>query len=209
MELEKNKKKKKKKDEDLQYFGLFQTKNEPKKSFQTFMRNQNKLYVNSINVIDRKSAILVRLNAAILTAVIIFFENIQTFITTGFYIAFVLIACSFISLMFAVNASRPHMFAVAKEFKQKIKKKHCEIEESIFSIGTNADIPLDTYERAFDKVMHSQELQVGNQVRTMYLLEKRLKNSYLHLELAYITFMAGYVLAVVGFLYSVCFFICD
>jgi len=54
-------------EKEIKYIELYKTKKEPRKSFQTFLRNQNKLYVNSMNVIDRKSAILVKLNASVLT----------------------------------------------------------------------------------------------------------------------------------------------
>ena len=53
--LEKNKKTK----EPLE---IFDTKKEPRKALQTFLRNQNKLNVNAINVIDRKAAIMIRVS---------------------------------------------------------------------------------------------------------------------------------------------------
>ncbi|WP_205728656.1 hypothetical protein, partial [Flavobacterium sp. J27] len=64
---------------------LFETKKEPRKSLQTFLRNQNKMVINSFNMIDRKAAIMIRINATIISIIIVFFENVKD-IKMGIYI---------------------------------------------------------------------------------------------------------------------------
>ena len=56
-----------KKSEQKEDYKLYKTDKEPRKAFATYMRNQNKMYVNSFNMIDRKAAKMVRLNATIIS----------------------------------------------------------------------------------------------------------------------------------------------
>jgi hypothetical protein len=176
---------------------LYYTKKEPRKSFSTFLRNQNKVYINSFNMIDRKAAIMIRVNSMIISAIVIFFDRISD-IPFGIFIGITMVVCSFASLMFAINASRPHLFSIFRQAK-KITDKYPKLEETIFSVGPNGDVSLEEYEEAFNKLIKSQELQVGTQVRTMYLFEKQTQNAFSHIELAYLSFMVGFSIAVIAF----------
>ncbi|MEM6719360.1 MAG: Pycsar system effector family protein [Bacteroidota bacterium] len=178
---------------------LFYTKKEPRKTFQTFMRNQNKLYVNSFNVIDRKAAIMIRVNSTIVSGVVVFFEYIKN-IEYGKFIGIALVVFSFVSLLFALNASRPNAFAMVKRFRKKVLSKYPETEKNIFLLGIYEHITLDDYEKAYHKLLTNQELQVGNQIRTMYLFEKQIKSAYQSIEIAYGAFIIGFVLVVLCFI---------
>ncbi|MEM6686802.1 MAG: Pycsar system effector family protein [Bacteroidota bacterium] len=178
---------------------LFYTKKEPRKTFQTFMRNQNKLYVNSFNVIDRKAAIMIRVNSTIVSGVVVFFEYIKN-IEYGKFIGIALVVFSFVSLLFALNASRPNAFAMVKRFRKKVLSKYPETEKNIFLLGIYEHITLDDYEKAYHKLLTNQELQVGNQIRTMYLFEKQIKSAYQSIEIAYGSFIIGFVLVVLCFI---------
>lgn len=179
---------------------LYYTKKEPRKSFSTFLRNQNKAYINAFNMIDRKAAIMIRVNSMIISAVVIFFDRVSD-IPFGAFIGIVMVVCSFSSLMFAINASRPHLFAILKR-ANKLKEKYPKIEETVFTVGANTDVTLEAYEEAFNKLIKSQELQVGTQVRTMYLFEKQTQDAFSHIELAYLSFMAGFSIAVAAFVFG-------
>ncbi len=194
----KDKKEAKKKAEakDLQQYD---TSSEPRKSFSTFMRNQNKFYVNAINVIDRKAAIMIRVNSTIVSAIVIFFQYIQG-IQYGVIIGVVMILFSFASLMLAINASRPHLFDLIKTYEKNVRSKYSNTEEGIFTIGANADISLEEYEAAFEKLVHNQSLQIGNQVRSMYLFEKQQRKAFTRIELSYISFMIGFSITVIIFI---------
>lgn len=181
--------------------GMFYTKKEPRKSFSTYMRNQNKLYVNSLNVIDRKAAIMIRVNATIISGIVIFFEHIQG-IPQGLTIGLVMVIASFISLLTALSASRPNTFSVMKRHKNTIFKKYPNIEENIFLVGLYDNISLQEYEAAYDKLIKSQELQVGNQIRTMYLFERQLKRAFILIEIAYGSFIIGFIIVVLTFIIS-------
>ncbi|WP_109434007.1 hypothetical protein [Aquimarina sp. AU119] len=179
--------------------GLYYTKKEPRKTFIAFLRNQNKMCINSFNMIDRKAAIMIRLNATIIPAVIIFSEYL-TKLEHGNFIGITMLICSFISLMFAMNASRPHTFSFFKRYREKVEKKYTKLEENIFGIGMNHNITLEQYEEAYDKLINSQELQVGNQIRTLYIFESQIKKALYHIEIAYASFMIGFLIVVIAFI---------
>jgi len=180
--------------------GLYYTKSEPRKSFSTFMRNQNKFYLNSFNIIDRKAAIMIRVNATIISGIVILFQYMQN-IPYGTYIALVMVVSSFISLMFAINASRPHFYSLGKRFRSMVASKHQNLEELIYGVGMFDQVSIEEYEAAYNKLLNSQELQIGNQVRTIYLFEKQIKNAFRHIEIAYDAFMVGFGLVVLAFIF--------
>jgi hypothetical protein len=180
---------------------LYHTNKEPRKSFATFMRNQNKLYVNAFNMIDRKAAIMIRVNAAIISAIIIFFKEIKH-VDYGREFGVVMVFCSFLSLVFALNASRPHTFSLLKRYRTKIAGSYKDLKENLFSVGMQPSVSLEEYEKGYHEIVKNQELQVGNQIRAMYLFEQQINRSFKQIEISYGAFIIGFVLVVVGFIYS-------
>jgi len=178
--------------EDL---SMFDTQKEPRKSFATYQRNQNKFYLSTLNLIDRKSSIMLKVNATILSASVIFFNYI-TEINFGIRIAAILITTSFVSLIFSILASKPNSLSFYNRFKKSVVSKYKKGEENLFMIGMSSNKTLEEYEKAYSKVLKSQELQIGNQVRVMFLLEKEMKRGYLYLELAYSSFLIGLLILI-------------
>ncbi len=169
------------------------------KGFDVFMRNQNKMYVNSFNVIDRKAAIMIRVNAAIISAVVIFFDSVKD-LKCGHFIGVIMILSSFSSLIFALNASRPKTFRLFQRMRDSTSHKYTKLEEHIFGVGLTHNVSLEEYERAFDQILQNQEYQIGNQVRTIYLFEKFINKSFRQIELSYVIFMVGFIIIVITFL---------
>ena len=186
------------KDLEKSVIGDFDTKKEPRKSLQTYLRNQNKLYINSFNVIDRKAAIMIRVNAIIISGILIFFNSVKD-VEFGNLIGIILLISCFLSLLFALNASRPHSFDALFTFKKNTKKRRLKPEETVFMSGANAHLKQDDFEKAFDKIVKSQHLQIGNQVRAMHVFEKRIRAAFVHIELAYLSFMFGFTIVVLLF----------
>ncbi|WP_163407158.1 hypothetical protein [Flavobacterium ajazii] len=177
---------------------LYRIKKEPKKMLHTYMRNQNKSYINSFNMIDRKAAIMIRMNTTVISAVMFFFKHI-VIIPYGKFIGISLAITSVISLAFAMEASRPMVFDYILGFKKKMKNQYQRLEEDVFAIGMTPEVSLEQYEQAYDKLVRSQELQIGAQVRTMYLFEKKIKKSFITMELSYTLFIFGFFIAVTAF----------
>lgn len=182
---------------------MFETKKEPRKSFQTFLRNQVKIQLNSLNMIDRKAAIMIRINSTIISAIVIFSNKIQS-LPNGHYIGIILIVSCFLSLLLALNASRPNTFKIFFEAGKTIKKRRISNEERVFVPGAAADMSIEDYEKTFDKIVNNQKLQVGNQVRGLHFMEKQIRNAFMHIELSYLIFMIGFFAVVTLFIHGNC-----
>ncbi|MEL7228071.1 MAG: hypothetical protein AAGL17_25390 [Cyanobacteria bacterium J06576_12] len=142
---------------------------------------------------------MIRVNSTIVSAIVIFFEHIEG-IKFGVFIGVVMILFSFTSLMLAINASRPHLFSMLKTYLGKVQPTYSKTEESMYTVGFHADISLEEYEAAFEKLVNSQSLQIGNQVRSMYLFEKQQRRAFTRIEMSYIAFMTGFSITVVVFI---------
>lgn len=175
-------------------YGLYQTKKEPKKLFHTYMRNQNRLYVNFFNMIDRKSTIMIRINSTIFSVVVVFYNHIIE-VLYGNFAGYTLIITSFISLLFALGASRPF-----RGFILRRNKSRGNTAKNIFALGISPKTNLEEYEKAYDKLMRSQSLQIGNQVKIMYEFERYMRISFLRLELSYLSFLIGFAVVVIAFI---------
>ncbi len=179
--------------------GNFETRKEPRKSFQTFLRNQNRLYINSFNIIDRKASIMIRMNSIIISGIFLFYNNVKD-VELGSLIGLILIVCCFLSLLFALNASRPNSFGTLFFIKQNNKKRQLKVEETIFTSGVNTHLSEEDFEKAFDKIVKDQKLQIGNQARAIYMFEKKIRSAFFNIEISYLIFMFGFVAVVLLFI---------
>ncbi|MEM1259214.1 MAG: hypothetical protein AAGH81_11835 [Bacteroidota bacterium] len=179
---------------------LYHTKKEPRKSLSTFFRNQNKLMVNMLNMMDRKASMMVRINSTLVSGIVVFFENISQ-IAGGKYIGIIIVFFSFISLVSSIFAARPPITRFTKSFRKKIASEYPEPAKSMFMVGITSNLKLNEYEDFYDQLVKSQELQIGNQIRTHYVFETELKRGFKLLEFSYNTFLIGFLLAVVIFLF--------
>ena len=69
-------------------------------------------------------------------------------------------------------------------------------------VGLTSNLKLEEYEDSYNELVNSQELQIGNQIRTHYVFESELKKGFKMLEFSYNAFLVGFVLAVVIFLFN-------
>lgn len=169
--------------------------------FNSFLRNQSKFYVNAFSIVDRKAAIMIRINSMIIP-VLFFLSNDMDAIVFGKAIALILISTSIISLVFAVNGSRSNFFRYRMLSKQKGNARTAALKEDIFIIGWH-DISLDAYKKIYQKVADNTELQILNHAHVTYKMDEYLRKAFTQLELAYLAFMIGFVLSSIVFLAGV------
>lgn len=180
--------------------GLYDSKKEPRKSFGVYLKNQNRLIMNSISIADKKAAILIRINTAIISALIVFESYFDGNATFNEQIIPILIIGLSISLIFAILAAKPFSYTMYNVFNKTVKKKYPNLEENNFMIF---EVPeFEEYELSMKKVLKSQDLQIGNLTRFNYFMSKSISRNYLQLEIAYtfflITFLAVTVLYIVS-----------
>lgn len=173
----------------------YDTKKEPRKSLGVYLKNQNRLIMSSIAIADKKAAILIRINTAIISALIVFesyFEGNASF--TNQIIPILIIGLS-ISLIFAILAAKPFSYTMYNVFNKTIKKKYPKLEENNFMLF---EVPeFDEYETSMKKVLKSQNLQIGNLTRFNYFMSKSISRNYVQLEIAYTAFLITFLIVTV------------
>lgn len=166
---------------------FYDTKKEPRKSLGVYLKNQNRLIMSSISIADKKAAILIRINTAIISALIVFESYFQANSAFNDKIVPILIIGLSISLIFAILAAKPFSFTMYKVFNKTIKKKYPKLEENNFMLFELPDF--DEYETSMKKVLKSQNLQIGNLTRFNYFMSKSIARNFFQLEIAYTIFL--------------------
>ncbi len=164
------------------------------KTLDTYLKNQNRLLMSSISIADKKAAILVRLNTTIVSGLIVFEGYFDASINLNQYIIPFLIGGLSVSLLFGILVTKPFSFNLYRTLNKVIKVSYPKLEENNFFLIDN--IPFDEYEESMDKVIDSQELQIGNLTRFNYFMSKSISKKFVLLEIAYSVFL----LTVVGVL---------
>ena len=133
---------------------MYDTKKEPRKSFGVYLKNQNRLIMSSIAIADKKAAILIRINTAIISALIVFESYFAGNSSFNTQIVPILIMGLSVSLIFAILAAKPFSYIMYKVFNKTVKKKYPNLEENNFMIF---EVPeFDEYEDSMKKVLKSQ-----------------------------------------------------
>ncbi len=188
------------KDDNTSGQHLYDTKKEPRKSMGVYLKNQNRLIMNSISIADKKAAILIRINTAIISALIVFESYFDGNTSFSKQIIPVLVIGLSISLIFAILAAKPFSYIMYKVFNKTIKKKYPNLEENNFMIF---EVPeFDQYELSMQKVLKSQNLQIGNLTRFNYFMSKSISRNYLQLEIAYTFFLITFLIVTVLYIIS-------
>ncbi len=179
---------------------MYDTKKEPRKSMGVYLKNQNRLIMSSIAIADKKAAILIRINTAIISALIVFESYFEGNVSFNNQIIPVLIIGLSISLLFAILAAKPFSYIMYKVFNKIIKKKYPNLEENNFMIF---EVPeFEKYELSMQKVLKSQNLQIGNLTRFNYFMSKSISRNYLQLEIAYTIFLITFIVVTVLYIRS-------
>ena len=179
---------------------IYDTKKEPRKSMGVYLKNQNRLIMSSIAIADKKAAILIRINTAIISALIVFESYFEENASFNSQIVPILIIGLSISLIFAILAAKPFSYIMYKVFNKIVKKKYPKLEENNFMIF---EVPeFEEYELSMKKVLNSQNLQIGNLTRFNYFMSKSISRNYLQLEIAYTAFLTTFLLTTVLYISS-------
>lgn len=100
--------------------GFYGTKVEPRKSLNSFLRNQNKYLINSIAIFDRKAALMIRICTAIISGLIAFHEYIEAHVLNGYLLSTILSIGLLISLVLSILSTKPHLHLVRNVLKKTI-----------------------------------------------------------------------------------------
>ncbi len=172
------------------------------KTLDTFLKNQNKLLMNSISIADKKAAILVKLNTTLVSGMIVLesYFNTNANVNLSQYIIPFLITGLSISLLFAILVAKPFSFILYRILNKVIKVNYPKLEENNFFLIDN--IPFEDYEKSMEKVMNSQELQFGNLTRFNYFMSRSISQKFILLEIAYSVFLITLIGVLILYLVS-------
>ncbi len=187
----------KQEEERMNTVGMYGTVNEPRKSLSTYLRNQNKLEVSVIAILDRKAAILIRICTTVISALIVFHDYIDKNVTNGHTVSQILILGLLISLVMAILATKPFSAAIRRMYKKEILPQHPSPEENNFLFYNL--VCLKEYQESMAKVVRSQNLQLGNQIRANYVLQRNNMYKAKMLDISYAVFLVTLVLVVIIF----------
>ncbi len=179
--------------------GRFYTKKEPKKSLTNFQRNQYRALFNSMALTDRKSMILVRINATLISVLIVFNQYIMEHVPMGSIIIITSLVGVGLSLIMSMLSSKTPGFLIKRTLSTQILPQYPDLKDNMLITFTNPS--LNDYEEAMDEVVRSQELQIGNQTRSSYLFNRILMRQYRLLDLSYNAFIvtvAAVILIFIG-----------
>ena len=178
--------------------GLYYTKKEPRKAFTNFQRNQYRALFNSMALTDRKSMILVRINTALISVLIVFNHYIMDHVPLGKSLIILALLGMGLSLITSMLSSKTPGFLIKRTLKGQIMPKYSELK---YNVLMTFDSPsLEEYEEAMNEVVNSQELQIGNQTRASYLFNRILMRQYRLLEFSYNAFIVTIGLVIVLFI---------
>ncbi|TRX66518.1 hypothetical protein [Carboxylicivirga sp. M1479] len=188
------KKKKKKK--------IYDTKQEPRKALGTFFRNHFKMLINRMNMADRKAMIMVRINTAIISLLIVFNHKIDAYVDNANVISIVLLVGGGVSLVLALLTASPIGAYIHRLFKyhREMKEKYPDFKHNSFMMMKR--VGLDEYEKSMDAVVRNQDLQIGNQVRASFMLNHYAICKYQLLQWSYNLFLLSFFISIGIFLFG-------
>ena len=184
--------------------GRFGTIGEPRKSLSTFFRNQNKLDISLVSILDRKASILINICSTIISALVVFNDFIESNVVNGRWIAITLIIGLMITLVLAILATKPFASKIRDIINNEIKPKYPHLEQNLFA-GSQLDCSLEEYEIAMEKLVQRQDLHIGNQIRASYMIGQNNRFKAKLVDMAFNIFLLSFV--IVGVIYVISKFI--
>jgi len=188
-------------EEEENLHGLYGTRSEPRKALSSFLRNQNKAEISLVSILDRKAAILIRICTTLISGLIVFQSYIEENVSLGGLISHILLGGMLLTLICAIIGTKPMGPILRRFFNRRITEHHSDLEENVFFIR-NPNLSLDDYEEAMSKVIKSQNLQLGNQIRANYVLANNNGLKSKILDISYSIFLGTFI--AIGFTYLYC-----
>ncbi|MCU4154714.1 hypothetical protein J1N10_01925 [Carboxylicivirga sp. A043] len=178
----------------------YDTKQEPRKALQTFYRNHFRMLINRMTMADRKAMIMVRINTAIISLLIVFSQKMDLYINNGNKIGIVLLIGSGVSLVLSLLTASPIGAYIHRLFKyhREMKEKYPDFKHNSFMMMKR--VSLEEYESSMDAVVRNQDLQIGNQVRASFMLNHYTLCKYQLLQWSYNVFLIAFFISIGVFL---------
>jgi HD superfamily phosphodiesterase len=162
--------------------------------FRLTARNQ----INLNSIADKKSNILISVNAIIISIIITMLAKNIGVDSQGILPVLVLLIICLITIIIAIMSTRPILINT-KFTKEDIKKKNVDL---IF-FGNFIKMGYDDYLKALKDLMKDDDYLYSTMVKNQYTLGKILSQKFRLVKLAYNVFMVGLILTVIIFVINI------
>ena len=165
------------------------------KGVESMLRNTARMQINLSSIADKKSNILISVNAIIIsittTLLVSKFEETPKII----WPTFIFLGFSLITIIFAILSTRPNISSGVFE-----KKDVNENKVNLLFFGNFYNMKLEEYEWALGELMKNEDRIYSAMIRDQYYLGKVLAKKYQMLRIAYNLFMFGIIISVFAFI---------
>jgi hypothetical protein len=164
--------------------------------FRVTFRNQ----INLIQIADNKANMIISINSIIISVIItingfgVISDSFQNKTDIVVPVTLIILTC-LTSVVYAIQAARPHLIKPKKGEQEKHAKN-----ASMLFFGTISRKTMDEYLDEMDDLLKSREMIYKNMTIDIYNQGKVLKRKYHLLSIAYLIFMYGFVFSVLTFL---------
>ncbi len=161
---------------------------------ESMFRNTARMQINLSSIADKKSNILISVNAIIIsitTSVLVsrFEETPAIILPTLITLLF-----SLITIVFAILSTRPHISSGTFDKNNMEKNK-----VNLLFFGNFYNMELEDYEAALGELMKNEDLLYSTMIQDQFSLGKVLAKKYKLLRIAYNVFMFGIIISVLAF----------
>jgi hypothetical protein len=153
---------------------------------------------------DNKANIMITVNTIILSLVVsILIRRLIEFPNLLYPILLLVVIC-LTTIVLSILATRPNVSPGIFKDKDVLSKK-----TNLLFFGNYYKVDLKQYEWGIKELMKDGDYLYSSLIRDIYFQGKVLGKKYKYLRIAYTTFMIGFVLAILVFLFAMLFFTPD
>ena len=173
----------------------------PDRGIETMFRTTSKNHLDLSGMADNKANIMISVNTIILSVVVsILIRKLNEYPNLIIPTIFLVVVC-LATIVLSILATRPNVSSGTFTDKDVLNKK-----TNLLFFGNFHKMDLKSYEWGMKEMMKDGDYLYSSLTRDIYFLGKVLGKKYRLLRAAYTTFMIGFVLAILAFLFAMLFF---
>ncbi len=176
----------------------------PDRGIETMFRTTSKNHLDLSGMADNKANIMISVNTIILSVVVsILIRKLNEYPNLIIPTIFLVVVC-LATIVLSILATRPNVSSGVFTDEEVLSKK-----TNLLFFGNFHKMDLKSYEWGMREMMKDGDYLYSSLTRDIYFLGKVLGKKYRLLRAAYTTFMIGFVLAILAFMFAMLFFPAD
>ena len=176
----------------------------PDRGIETMFRTTSKNHLDLSGMADNKANIMISVNTIILSVVVsILIRKLNEYPNLIVPTILLVVVC-LATIVLSILATRPNVSSGVFTDEDVLSKK-----TNLLFFGNFHKMDLKSYEWGMREMMKDGDYLYSSLTRDIYFLGKVLGKKYKLLRIAYTTFMIGFVLAILAFMFAMLFFPAD